>query len=306
MVGAGGKQILFNAFMATVEAGVEVVIPAPYWISYPEIVQLAGGTPVFVACDAASGFKLTPAQLEAAITPRTRWLVINQPSNPSGVVYSAGELRALGAVLERHPHVAVMCDDIYEHILYDGRTFATLAQVCPSLKDRTVTLNGASKTYAMTGWRIGYCGAPKALVAEMIKLQSQSTAAACSISQAAAVAALTGPQGFVAERTAAFEARRGLVVSMLNQAKGLTCRSPEGAFYVFPGCQTLLGKRTPKGRLLETDRDVVLYLLDEAGVAVVQGSAYGMPGHFRISFATSEKDLVEACERIQRACAAVA
>lgn len=306
MVGAGGKQILFNAFMATVEAGVEVVIPAPYWISYPEIVQLAGGSPVFVACDAASGFKLTPAQLEAAITPKTRWLVINQPSNPSGVVYSADELKALGAVLERHPHVAVMCDDIYEHILYDGRTFATLAQVCPSLKDRIVTLNGASKTYAMTGWRIGYCGAPKALVAEMIKLQSQSTAAACSISQAAAVAALNGPQGFVAERTAAFEARRGLVVSMLNQAKGLTCRSPEGAFYVFPGCQALLGKRTPKGRLLETDRDVVIYLLDEAGVAVVQGSAYGMPGHFRISFATSEKDLVEACQRIQRACTGVA
>jgi aspartate aminotransferase len=305
MVGAGGKQILFNAFMATVEAGVEVVISAPYWISYPEIVQLAGGTPVFVACDAASGFKLTPARLEAAIKPRTRWLVINQPSNPSGVVYSADELKALGAVLERHPHVAVMCDDIYEHILYDGRTFATLAQVCPSLKDRTVTLNGASKTYAMTGWRIGYCGAPKALVTEMIKLQSQSTAAACSISQAAAVAALTGPQGFVAERTAAFEGRRDLVVSMLNQAKGLTCRSPEGAFYVFPGCQALLGKRTPKGRLLENDRDVVLYLLDEAGVAVVQGSAYGMPGHFRISFATSEKDLIEACERIQRACAAV-
>ena len=305
MVGAGGKQILFNALMATVEAGVEVVIPAPYWISYPEIVLLAGGTPVFVPCSAATGFKLTPGQLEAAITPKTRWLVINQPANPSGAVYSADELRSLGAVLERHRQVAVMCDDIYEHILYDSRTFATLAQVCPTLKDRTVTLNGASKTYAMTGWRIGYCGAPKALVAEMIKLQSQSTAAACSISQAAAVAALTGPQGFVAERTAAFEARRNLVTSMLNQAKGLTCRSPEGAFYVFPGCQALLGKRTPKGRLLETDRDVVLFLLDEAGVAVVQGSAYGMPGHFRISFATSETDLITACERIQSACAAV-
>lgn len=306
MVGNGGKQVLFNALMATVEAGVEVIIPAPYWIAYPEIVQLAGGTPVLVACDAASAFKLTPAQLDAAITPRTRWLVINQPSNPSGAVYSAGELRALGAVLERHPNVAAMSDDIYEHILYDGRTFATLAQVCPGLKDRTVTLNGASKTYAMTGWRIGYCGAPKELVTEMVKLQSQSTAAACSISQAAAVAALNGPQGFVAERTAAFEKRRDLVTAMLNQAKGLTCRSPEGAFYVFPDCTALLGKRTPEGRWLETDRDVVLYLLDEAGVAVVQGSAYGMPGHFRISFAVADKDLVEACHRIRRACAALA
>jgi aspartate aminotransferase len=305
MVGVGGKQVLFNALMATVGAGDEVVIPAPYWISYAEIVQLAGGTPVIVACDAASAFKLTPAQLDAAITAKTRWLIVNQPSNPSGAVYSADELRALGAVLERQPHVAVLCDDIYEHILYDGRSFVTMAQVCPSLKDRTMTLNGVSKTYAMTGWRLGYCGAPAALIREMVKLQSQSTAAASAISQAAAVAALTGPQAFVAERTAAFEKRRDLVTSMLNQATGLTCRSPEGAFYVFPGCQGLLGKRTPKGRLLETDKDVVLYLLDDAGVAVVQGSAYGMPGHFRISFATSEKDLIEACERIQRACAAV-
>jgi aspartate aminotransferase len=266
-------------------------------------VQLAGGTPRIVACDASSQFKLTPAQLEAAITPQTRWLVINQPSNPCGAVYSADDLKALGAVLERAPRLAILCDDIYEHILYDGRTFATLAQVCPQLKDRTVTLNGVSKTYAMTGWRIGYCGAPAPLVREMIKLQSQSTSGACAISQAAAVAALNGPQVSVGERTAAFEARRGLVTSMLNQAHGLTCRSPDGAFYVFPACHALLGKRTPKGRILGDDKDVVLYLLEEAGVAAVQGAAYGMAGHFRISFAAPDADLIEAGHRIQRACA---
>jgi aspartate aminotransferase len=302
IVGNGGKHVLFNALMATVEAGVEVVIPAPYWISYPEIVLLAGGSPRIVPCDAASGFKLTPDKLEAAITPATRWLILNSPSNPCGAVYSTAELAGLAEVLLRHPQVAVLSDDMYEHILFDGRRFATIAAVCPELKARTLTLNGVSKTYAMTGWRLGYAGGPAELIREMIKMLSQSTSAPSAISQAAAVAALTGPQDFVAENSRSFEARRDLAVGMLNQAKGLVCRSPEGAFYAFPDCSALIGKRTPKGAVLETDKDIVLYLL-EHGVAAVQGSAYGLSPHFRISLATSTEQLTEACQRIQRACA---
>lgn len=304
IVGNGGKHVLFNALMATVEAGVEVVIPAPYWISYPEIVLLAGGTPRIVRCTAETGFKLTPAALEGAISPATRWVVLNSPSNPTGAVYSGEELKALGAVLARHPHVAILTDDMYEHILFDGRRFATIASVCPELKSRTLTLNGVSKTYCMTGWRLGFAGGPPELIREMIKMLSQSTAAPSAISQAAAVAALNGPQDFVIAHSRSFEARRDLVVGMLNQAKGLACRSPEGAFYAFPDCSRLIGKRTPKGQVLETDRDFVLYLL-ECGVAAVQGSAYGLERHFRISFASSTEALEEACRRIQRACAAL-
>jgi aspartate aminotransferase len=305
IVGNGGKHVLFNALMATVETGVEVVIPAPYWISYPEIVLLAGGTPRIVRCTAETGFKMTPAMLEAAITPVTRWVILNSPSNPTGAVYSSGELAGLAKVLLGHPHVAILTDDMYEHILFDGRQFATIAAIAPELKARTLTLNGVSKTYCMTGWRLGYAGGPPELIREMIKMLSQSTAAPSAISQAAAVAALNGPQEFVKENSHSFEARRDLVVAMLNQAKGLTCRSPEGAFYAFPDCSRLIGKRTPKGAVLETDKDVVLYLLEE-GVAAVQGSAYGLEQHFRISFATSAELLEEACRRIQRACAALA
>lgn len=304
IVGNGGKHVLFNALMATVERGVEVVIAAPYWISYPEIVLLAGGTPRIVACGAETGFKLTPESLAAAITPATRWVVLNSPSNPSGAVYSAAELAGLAEVLLRHPQVAILSDDMYEHILFDGRSFATMAAVCPALKDRTLTLNGVSKTYAMTGWRLGYAGGPPDLIREMIKMLSQSTAAPSAISQAAAVAALSGPQGFVAENSRSFEQRRDLAVGMLNQAKGLTCRSPEGAFYAFPDCSRLIGLTTPSGSVLATDKDVVLYLLEQ-GVAAVQGGAYGMSPHFRISFATSTEQLTEACQRIQRACAAL-
>lgn len=302
IIGNGGKHVLFNALMATVEQGVEVIIAAPYWISYPEIVQLAGGTPRIVRCSEATGFKLTSDALEAAITPATRWLILNSPSNPTGAAYSAEELASLAEVLLRHPHVAVLSDDMYEHILFDGRQFATIAAVCPELKPRTLTLNGVSKTYAMTGWRLGFAGGPEPLIREMVKMLSQSTAAPSSISQAAAVAALTGPQAFVKENSRSFEQRRDLVVAMLNQAKGLTCRSPEGAFYAFPDCSRLIGKRTPQGKVLENDRDVVLYLL-ERGVAGVQGEAYGLSPHVRFSFAVSTELLSEACRRIQRACA---
>lgn len=302
IVGNGGKHVLFNALMATVEKSVEVVVAAPYWISYPEIVQLAGGTPVIVPCTGETGFKITPEALQAAISPATRWLILNSPSNPSGAVYSAKELAGLAEVLLRHPQVAILSDDMYEHILFDGRQFATIAAVCPELKSRTLTLNGVSKTYCMTGWRLGFAGGPPELIREMVKMLSQSTAAPSSISQAAAVAALSGPQGFVKENSRSFEERRDLAVAMLNQAKGLTCRSPEGAFYAFPDCSRLIGRTTPGGQVLETDKDVVLYLLEQ-GVAAVQGAAYGLSPHFRISFATSTDLLTEACRRIQRACA---
>ncbi|QVQ25988.1 aspartate transaminase [Achromobacter deleyi] len=302
IVGNGGKQIIFNALLATVEEGDEVIVPTPYWVSYPDIVLLAGGTPVFVACPPAQGFKLQPADLEKAITPRTRWLILNGPNNPSGATYTREELKALAEVLLRHPHVWLMTDDIYEHILYDGRRFATMAQVEPELKARTLTINGVSKAYAMTGWRIGYGAAPAALIKAMTKLQSQSTSNPSSISQAAAQEALSGPQGFMAERTRIFQERRDRVVASLNRIDGISCHVPEGAFYVFPSCAGVLGKKTPAGQVLNTDEDFILYLLDEENLAVLQGAAYGVSPFFRISYATSMDLLEEGCARIKRAC----
>jgi len=304
-VSAGGKHIIFNTLMATLNAGDEVIIPAPYWVSYPEMVALSAGVPVIVAATQDTGFKLTPALLEAAITPLTKWLIFNSPSNPSGAAYSASELRGLADVLLRHPQVWVLSDDIYEHLIYDGLEFATLAQVEPALKSRTVTMNGVSKGYAMTGWRIGYAGAPLALIKAMEVIQSQSTSGITSISQWAAVEALTGPQDFLAPRRLAFQQRRDLTVGLLNDIPGLDCPVPEGAFYVFPSCAALFGKTTTDGRVLNIDSDFVEALLDAEGVAVVHGSAFGLPGHFRISYATSEAELIEACTRIKRFCASL-
>ncbi|MCB1509884.1 MAG: pyridoxal phosphate-dependent aminotransferase [Hyphomicrobiaceae bacterium] len=301
----GAKQVLFNAIMATVEDGDEVIVGAPYWVAYGQMTQMAGGKTITVPTTEDSGFKLQPADLAAAITPRTIWLMLNSPGNPSGAVYTAKELEALAEVLRQHPHVNVMSDDIYEHILFDGRTFATLAQVAPDLKDRTLTINGASKAYAMTGWRIGYGGGPSELIREMTKMQSQATAGPSSVGQAAVVAALNGPQDFVVDRSKAFEHRRDLVLSMLSQAPGITCARPEGAFYLFPSCAGLIGKTTASGKVIESDTDFVRYLMDEHGVATVQGEAYGLSPHFRISIAASEEELVEACQRIQKACAAL-
>ena len=304
-VNVGGKQTIFNALVATLGPGDEVVIPAPYWVSYPDIVAFTGATPVFVAAGIDAGFKITPAQLEAAITPRTRWLVLNSPSNPTGAGYGADELKALGAVLERYPQVWVLSDDMYEHIVYDGFTFATIAEVCPALYARTLTVNGASKAYAMTGWRIGFAGGPAPLIKAIGKLQSQSTSNPCSIAQAAATAALNGPQDFLEDRRIAFQGRRDLVVSMLNQTRGLRCHRPDGAFYVYPDCAGLIGKTTPGGLTLDNDEAVAAYLLDAEGVAVVHGAAFGGSPAVRISYATSTAILEEACTRIQRACAAV-
>ena len=302
IVGAGGKQVIFNALMATVQKGVEVIVPAPFYVSYPDIVLLAGGTPVPVMCPPEKGFKLQPEDLERAITPRTRWLVLNAPNNPSGAVYSRQELGALAEVLIRHPHVWVLSDDIYEHVLFDGREFCTMAQVAPELKERTLTVNGVSKAYAMTGWRIGYCGAPAELIKAITKLQSQSTSNPSSIGQAAALEALTGPQGFIAGRTKIFQDRRDAVVAQLNAIPGVTCHSPEGAFYVFPSCADLLGKKAPDGRVIKTDEDFVLYLLDAEKLAGVHGAAYGCAPFFRFSFATSMAVLDEGCARLKRAC----
>ena len=304
-VGCGGKQVLYNAIMATVDPGDEVIIPAPYWVSYPDIVLLAGGTPVIVGSSQESGFKVTPEALAAAITPKTKWLMLNSPSNPSGAAYSRAELAALGGVLADHPQVWVMSDDIYEHLVYDGFEFATIAQVVPELQDRTLTLNGVSKAYAMTGWRVGYAGGPVEVIKAMAKIQSQSTTHTSSISQAAAVEALNGTQDFLTDWVATFAERRDLVVGMLNQATGLSCLSPEGAFYVYPSCAELIGKKTPEGSVIASDSDFVTYLLESEGVAAVQGAAFGLEPYFRISYATSTEALEEACKRIQRACAAL-
>jgi aspartate aminotransferase len=304
-VNVGGKHTLFNALVATVGPGDEVVIPAPYWVSYPDIVQFAGGTPVIVKAGADQDYKISPEQLDAAITPRTKWVLLNSPSNPSGAAYTEAELKALGDVLLRHPHVWVMADDMYEHIVYDDFKFTTIAQVCPELYDRTLTVNGCSKAYSMTGWRIGFAGGPAPLIKAMAKLQSQSTSNPCSIAQAAATAALNGPQDHLAERAAAFQKRRDLVVSMLNQASGIVCPRPEGAFYVYPDVSGLIGKTTPKGVKITDDAALIDYFLDEARVAAVHGAAFGLEPAFRVSYATSEAILTEACERIQTACAAL-
>ena len=305
IVGTGGKQIIFNALMCTVDVGDEVIVPTPYWVSYPDIVLLAGGTPVMVPCLPENGFKLSPEDLERAITPHTRWLVLNAPNNPSGATYTSAELRGLADVLLRHPNVWVMTDDIYEHILYDGRKFSTIAQIEPALKERTLTINGVSKAYAMTGWRIGYGGAPAVLVKAMTKLQSQSTSNASSIGQAAAVSALEGPQDFISERSHIFQERRNMVVGELNAISGLSCHLPEGAFYAFPSCAGIIGKKTPKGKTLNTDEEFVLYLLEEQNLAVIQGDAYGVSPFFRISFATSMSELKEGCRRLRLACEAL-
>ncbi len=304
-VATGAKQILFNAFMASINPGDEVIIPTPYWTSYSDIVEICGGVPVLIPCDAAAGFRLKADQLEQAITPRTRWLLLNSPSNPSGAAYSEADYRPLIEVLLRHPHVWLMVDDMYEHIVYEGFQFVTPVAITPSLKSRTLTVNGVSKAYAMTGWRIGYAGGPKALIKAMAVIQSQATSCPSSISQAAAVAALNGPQDFLEGRKASFQRRRDLVVNRLNAIDGLDCLIPEGAFYTFSGCAGVLGTTTPSGKMIETDADFCAYLLDEAHVAVVPGSAFGLSPYFRISYATSEADLVEALDRIERACAAL-
>lgn len=301
-VGVGGKQVLYNALMATLNPGDEVIIPAPYWVSYPDMVLLAEGTPVTVACPAENGFKLLPADLDAAITPKTKWLILNSPSNPTGAAYTADELKALGEVLLKHPHVYIMTDDMYEHLVFDDFKFTTIAQVVPALYDRTLTVNGVSKSYSMTGWRIGYAAGPKALIKAMGIIQSQSTSNPTSISQAAAVEALNGPQDFIKERAAVFQKRRDLVVSMLNQAAGLSCPNPEGAFYVYPSCAGTIGKTAPTGKVIETDEDFASELLEAEGVAVVHGAAFGLSPFFRISYATSTEVLEEACTRIQRFC----
>ena len=305
IVSTGGKQVIFNAMLATVQAGDEVIIPTPCWVSYPDIVALAEGTPVFVPCSQNSGFKLRAEDLEAAITPKTKWFFLNSPSNPTGAAYSAEDLRPICDVLLKHPNIWVFTDDIYEKLTYDGFKPATIVQVEPALRSRTITMNGCSKAYAMTGWRIGFCGAPVELIKAMDKLQSQSTSNTSSISQAAAVAALNGPEDALHEMTKVYKERRDLVVDMLNQAEGLACHKPEGAFYVFPSMQGCIGKTTPKGAKIETDEDFVIALLDEEGVAAVHGSAFIYPGHFRISYATSTEALREACTRIQRFCAAL-
>jgi aspartate aminotransferase len=304
-VGTGGKQVLYNALMATLNPGDEVVIPAPYWVSYPDMVLLAGGTPVIAEAQAQTAYKLTPEQLEAAITPNTKWFIFNSPSNPTGAGYSAEELKGLTDVLMRHPHVWVMSDDMYEHLVYDDFEFATPAQVEPDLYDRTLTVNGVSKAYAMTGWRIGYAAGPEELIKAMRKIQSQSTSNPSSISQWAAVEALNGPQDFIASNNETFRRRRDLVVSMLNEIDGVDCPVPEGAFYVYPSIAGLIGKTTPSGVTIDSDETFAKALLEEKGVAVVFGGAFGLSPCFRVSYATSDENLREACSRIQAFCASL-
>ncbi|MDP2697179.1 aspartate transaminase [Thalassospira sp.] len=304
-VGCGGKQTLYNALFATLNPGDEVIIPAPYWVSYPDMTLMSEGTPVIVECQEENDFKLTAAELEAAITPKTKWLVLNSPSNPTGAAYSAAELRALADVLLKHDHVWIMSDDMYEHLVYDGFKFTTIAQIEPKLKSRTLTCNGVSKSYAMTGWRLGYAAGPVALIKAINMVQSQTSTHTSSISQAASVEALNGPQDFLAERAEVFKTRRDLVVKAINECEGLTCKKPEGAFYVYPSCKGVIGKKTPDGKVIETDSDFVTYLLEAEGVAAVQGTAFGLAPYFRISYATSTEALTEACKRIKRACAAL-
>lgn len=301
-VGTGGKQILFNALMATLNAGDEVIVPAPYWVSYPDMVLLAGGRPVIVECAQDQGFRLTPEALEAAITPRTKWLILNSPSNPSGAGYDRDQMAALCDVLLRHPQVWVLADDIYEHLVFDGFEFCTPAQVEPRLKDRVLTMNGVSKSYAMTGWRIGYGAAPEALIRAMAKLQSQSTSNPCSISQYAAEAALNGPQDYITDSRAVFQRRRDMVVAGLNDCPGLDCPVPQGAFYVYPSMAGLIGRTSPGGTLIDSDEAFANALLDEEGVAVVFGAAFGLSPHFRISYAAADGVLREALTRIRRFC----
>jgi aspartate aminotransferase len=304
-VGAGGKQVIYNALMATLDHGDEVIIPAPYWVSYPDMTLLAGGTPVVVRCPEQAGFKLQPDDLEEAITPRTKWLILNSPNNPTGAAYAEDELRGLTDVLVRHPHVWLLSDDIYEHLVYDGFRFVTAAALEPRLKDRCLTMNGVAKAYAMTGWRIGYAGGPAELIRAMAKIQSQSTTNPCSISQAAAVAALNGPQDFIEERARVFKERRDLVVDLLNQAPGIRCHRPEGAFYVYPSCAGVIGRRTPDGTELADSESFARYLLEAEGVAAVHGAAFGLDPYLRISYATATELLEEACRRIIRACEAL-
>ena len=302
-VGAGTKQILFNALMATVSEGDEVIIPSPFWASYPDMVKLAGGTPVFVRGAQNAGFKISPDQLAQAITPRTKWFVFSSPSNPTGAVYDPDHIKALAEVILAHPHVHVLCDDVYEHLIFDGRQFATIAQVEPRLAERTVTCNGVSKAYSMTGWRVGFAGGPKDIIANMSKMQSQSTAGVSAVSQAAASAVLNGPQDYVRERTADLQHRRDLLFAQLNHIPGLHCDRPEGAMYIYCSCAGLMDKHTAQGKRIETDTDFVMYLLDAAGVAVVQGEAYGYSPYFRASFVASQADLERVGERIAKACA---
>jgi aspartate aminotransferase len=304
-VGTGGKQVLYNALTVTVNPGDEVIVPAPYWVSYPDIVNLCEGTPVEVVGPENNGFKLRPEDLDAAITKKTKWLILNSPSNPTGAAYSAKELRALADVLLKHPHVWVLTDDMYEHVVYDGFEFATIAQVEPKLYPRTLTLNGMSKAYCMTGWRLGYAAGPVELIKAMSALQSQSTTNPSSISQAAGVEALNGPQDFIDKHNAVFRERRDLVVKMLNEAKGLRCATPEGAFYVYPSCAGAIGKSTPEGKKIGSDTEFCEYLLEAVGVATVPGTAFGLAPYFRISYATATEVLKDACTRIQKACAAL-
>jgi aspartate aminotransferase len=302
IVGTGGKQVLYNAFMATLNPGDEVVIAAPYWLSYPEMVQLCEGKPVIVQTTADSGFKMSPQDLEKAITPNTKWVILNSPSNPTGAAYTTAELKALGEVLKKHPHVWVLTDDIYEHLVYDKFKFSTIAEVTPELYDRTLTVNGVSKAYSMTGWRIGYAAGPVELIKEMSKVQGQSTSNASSISQAAATAALNGDQAFLDDWRTKFQERRDLVVSMLNKATGLSCHAPEGAFYVFCSCEGVIGKTTPEGKEIKTDTDFCNFLLEKHNIVVVPGVEFGLSPYFRVSYALSKETLTKACERIQAAC----
>lgn len=301
-VGVGGKHIIYNAFSATVNSGDEVIIPAPYWVSYPDIVILNDGVPVIVECGEEAGFKLSPEDLEKKITKNTKWLMLNSPSNPTGSLYSKSELIALGEVLKKHEHVYVLSDDIYEKIVYDDHTFHTFAEVCPDLKERTLTMNGLSKSYCMTGWRVGYAAGPSNVINAMNKVQSQNVSSTASISMAASVEALNGDQSFISSNNESFLRRRNLVVKNLNETTGLSCRTPEGAFYVFASCKGILGKKTETGKVLDTDGDFMDYLLEEVGVAGVQGSAFGLDGFFRISYATSDSILEDACQRIKKAC----